>query len=410
MAALMAGGSIGDLKIDRSGEQTRSPVLGRVVGGLLLVVGLAFGIWYFAIPQHPTVQTVMAESVTQGNSGGTILNATGYVVARRAATVSSKVTGKIVEIFIEEGMSVTKGQLLARLDPVNVQVALDLAEAQWQSRQAATSETEVLAKEASLDLTRTQKLAESAIASQADLDAAQARLDSLRARLQRLQTEVQEAKRVTEVRQQDLEDLDIRAPFAGVVISKDAQPGEMISPVSAGGGFTRTGICTLVDMSSLEIEVDVNENYINRVTAGQPVEAVLNAYNDWRIQASVIAIVPTADRQKATVKVRIQFAELDPRILPEMGVKVSFQSPKDTQAVTPSRRLIRVENKTLFEENGRTYVWRVSNERIEKQAVTVRERVGDQALLEAGLSGGEVLIVNPPSGLANGQQVNVKNP
>jgi RND family efflux transporter MFP subunit len=313
----MEKGALDGLKIDRTRERDYSP--GR---WLILVVAAVLTLlaawWWLGRSAVPEVRTVTAREI--GAAQSTVLNASGYVTARRQATVSSKVTGKVMEVFIEEGMQVQQDQVLARLDDSNVRVSLRLAEAQLEAARSALRETQALLTEAAHKLNRTLKLVKRGVASAADLDAAQSGKDSLAARLESQRADVIVAQRQVDVWQQQIDDTIIRAPFAGIIVAKNAQPGEMISPLSAGGGFTRTGIGTLVDMSSLEIEVDVNESYINRVSAGQAVTAVLDAYPDWRIPAQVIAIIPTADRQRATVAVRIGFDELDPRILPDMGV------------------------------------------------------------------------------------------
>ncbi len=253
-----------------------------------------------------------------------VLDATGYVVARRHATVSAKVTGKVAELFLEEGMRVEAGQLLARLDDSVPRAALALAQSQSDAALAGLEETAVQIRQAQLDVDRIASLAAHNLMSKADLDRAQLSLEALRARLEHARNEAVVAQRNAAVQRQLLADMEIRAPFAGVVVAKAAQPGEMISPNSAGGGYTRTGICTIVDMTSLEVEVDVNEAYINRVAAQQPVTVALNAYPAEPIRAEVIAIIPTADRNKATVRVRIALLEANAHVLPDMGVKVAF--------------------------------------------------------------------------------------
>ena len=267
-----------------------------------------------------------ADNQTQSTSAQSqqILNASGYITARRKATVSAEITGRIVEIFIEEGTVVEKGQIVAQLDDTLAKVDLDLAKARVRSAEARISEIEVDLAEAKRVLARTEELIKTQIASQAALTKAQARVDTLKSSYERAAVDIDIAKLEVTRQRETVEKYVIRAPFDGVVVGKNAQPGEMISPVSAGGGFTRTGICTIVDMDSLEIEVDVNESYIGRVFAGQKVLATLDSYPDWDIPAAVIAVVPTANRDKATVKVRISLGVKDPRILPDMGVKVAF--------------------------------------------------------------------------------------
>jgi HlyD family secretion protein len=257
------------------------------------------------------------------------LVASGYIVARRKATVAAEVTGKVIEVNVEEGKVVREGDVLARLDSVLAEADLRLARSRLASAEAEVASVQADLRDAELVLSRTQSLSRRDFASTAELTRAEARVGVLRAPLQKESAELEtarlEAQRAAEVVEKHI----IRAPFSGIVTEKSAQPGEMISPLSAGGGFTRTGICTIVDMDSIEVEVDVNEAYIGRVEAGQRVDAVLDAYPDVVFPASVIAIVPTANRDKATVKVRIGFERKDPRILPEMGVKVTFaEEPK----------------------------------------------------------------------------------
>ena len=320
------------LRIDRTEIAPRRSGAKWIVVLVLLLI--AVGGWWFSLGKTASQKDgpVSAKTeITPAESGKkdlpasrTLLNASGYVTTRLDATVSSKITGKIAEVLVEEGMKVEKGQVLAKLDPSNAQSALRVAEARLALARATLTESQPLAAHAVAEYDRLVPLEASHSVSQSDLGKANSEAKMQLARLERLKSEIIVAEREVEGSQQQLDDTIIRAPFAGVVTTKDSQPGEMISPMSAGG-FTRTGICTLVDMTSLEIEVDVGESFINRVKPGQPVEATLDAYPDWKIPCKVIAIIPTADRQKATVKVRIGFEKTDPRILPQMGVKVAFQ-------------------------------------------------------------------------------------
>ncbi|MCG6861773.1 MAG: efflux RND transporter periplasmic adaptor subunit [Chromatiaceae bacterium] len=399
----MEKGALDGLKIDRTRERDYSP--GR---WLILVVSAVLTLlaawWWLGRSAVPEVRTVTAREI--GAAQSTVLNASGYVTARRQATVSSKVTGKVMEVFIEEGMQVQQDQVLARLDDSNVRVSLRLAEAQLEAARSALRETQALLTEAAHKLNRTLKLVKRGVASAADLDAAQSGKDSLAARLESQRADVIVAQRQVDVWQQQIDDTIIRAPFAGIIVAKNAQPGEMISPLSAGGGFTRTGIGTLVDMSSLEIEVDVNESYINRVSAGQAVTAVLDAYPDWRIPAQVIAIIPTADRQRATVAVRIGFDELDPRILPDMGVKVAFQEAEQS---SEQARGVVVPAAALRQDKGKDIVMVVDNGRVERRAVAVAERRDAEVVLSAGVNPGESVITEGPAELADGDSVREKH-
>ncbi|HEY9175762.1 MAG TPA: efflux RND transporter periplasmic adaptor subunit [Verrucomicrobiae bacterium] len=400
--------SLDELRIERRPE---SPAGSRI--WLLVVLGVALllvgaGVWWWRMPKAIEIRTVAARATVDAGGNRTVLNASGYVVARREATVSSKITGKVVEVLIEEGMSVREGQVLARLDDTNVKASLRLAEAELASARSGLDETRARLRQAELELKRLTELAKSRIASTAELDQAEAEAAALRARLAKQEQDVNVSERQVAVWQQQLEDTIIRAPFAGVVTSKNAQPGEMISPVSAGGGFTRTGICTIVDMASLEIEIDVNEGYINRVEAGQPVQATLDAYPEWKIPCTVIATIPTADRQKSTVRVRVGFDKLDRRILPEMSVKVAFR--ETGVATVNAARNVAVPKAALQEQNGRDVVWVAQNGRAERRAVTVSQVIGEEAELSAGLSGGERVVVNRPVGLADGSPVKELTP
>jgi RND family efflux transporter MFP subunit len=309
-------------------------------------------------------------------------------------------------VLIEEGMKVKEGQVLARLDDSNVKTSLDVAQAQLESARVSLEETRAQLKQADLEFKRSTDLAKLNIASQSDLDKAESDAMTLRARLARQELDITTAERQVTLWKQQIEDMVIRAPFDGVVTTKDAQPGEMISPVSAGGGFTRTGICTIVDMNSLEIELDVNESYINRVEPAQAAQATLDAYPDWMIPCHVIAIIPTADRQKATVKVRVGFDKLDPRILPDMAVKVAFLETAGAPAAAALAVL--VPKSALQNQDGHDVVFAVQNGRAERRAVTVSDTQGDDAVLSAGMSAGEKVIVDPPPGLKDGAAVKEK--
>jgi HlyD family secretion protein len=368
----------------------------------VVAIAIAAIAWAALRGARKEVKVAPAKAIA-GQAQGAVLNATGYVTARRQATVSSKVTGKVVEIFVEEGMRVKAGQELARLDAAHATRGLALAQAEAAAAASALEETRVRIREAQLDYDRAARLAQGEIASAADVDRARAQLDAARARLAAQSDQAATARRQVELQRQNVEDTIIRAPFDGIVVSKDAQPGEMISPVSAGGGFTRTGICTIVDMESLEIEVDVGEAYINRVKPNQRVEAVLDAYPDWRIPAHVITAVPTADRQKATVKVRIAFDQRDQRILPDMGVKVSFITDEPVAAATSS---VEVPKAAVRRDGEQDVVYVVNDGKAERRAVKVLSTEGELARLASGVSNGEQVVVEGPE-LVDGENVDV---
>jgi RND family efflux transporter MFP subunit len=399
---------LASLKIDREARGGGSRP-GLWIGLIVFLAAIAAGGWYLWT-REPVIEVRTAEAAVRTGAAGApnaVLNASGYVTARRRATVSSKVTGKVMEIFVEEGKAVKRGQILARLDDSQLRAMQSVEQAQLASAQKATAENEARLKEAELTLGRRQQLVKDKVISKAELDSAEAEVDSLRARIAMARQQVEVARRQLDARQTDLNDMVVRAPFDGVAISKDAQPGEMISPVSAGGGFTRTGICTIVDMSSLEIEVDVSESYINRVKPGQPVEAVLDAYPEWRIPSKVITSVPSADRQKATVRVRIAFDQLDPRILPDMGVKVSFlsEAPPVASAAEQARARVLVPKGAVRTLDGTSIVFVVRGGRVERRAVKLGGNDGDLMEVASGLTAGDRVVTEGVATLTDGARV-----
>ena len=396
------------LKIEREPLDAHSGGWVKWIVLLLFLAAAGGGAWYFLNRERPIAVEAGTVSERAAGAQASVLNASGYVTARRRATVSSKVTGKVIEVNVEEGMAVRQGQVLARLDDSTLQAALKLYKAQLEAAKRQIPEIEVRLAQARTQLQRQERLRKEGLNTPNDIDNARADVDSLVARIASLQEELKVAESQIAMQETAIDDTIIRAPFSGVAISKDAQVGEMISPVSAGGGFTRTGICTVVDMRSLEIEVDVNESYINRVRSAQPVTAVLDAYPDWQIPASVIAVVPTADRQKATVLVRIGFKELDPRILPDMGVKVTFLREADAAAAPMAQAVTLVPQAAVKSEGGSTFVYLIVNNTVERRAVKVGGTDGDRVEVFAGLKGGDRIVVSPPPDLAPGKLIEVK--
>lgn len=396
--------SLDALKIERREDRARRKSwIWLIITAALVIIATGVSWWH---SRPPVVRVVRVAAPSDGGSGA-VLNASGYVTARRQATVSSKITGKVTEVDVEEGMKVAAGQVLARLDDSTAKKQLALAEAQQAAARSALTATRVDLKLARLDLERTRNLAQQDISTQADLDAARAKAEALAAQLATGRQDVKVAQKQVALARQGVEDTVIRAPFAGVVTTKDAQPGEMISPVSAGGGFTRTGICTVVDMSSLEIDVDVNEAYIDRVRPGQKVDATLDAYPEWKIPAHVITVVPAADRQKATVRVRIAFDHLDPRILPDMGIKVAFLSEAKAGGGSAGTAVL-VPKDAVHREGKTTFVYLVSDGKIERRAVRLGVEENDQAQVLAGLHGGEKLVVAAGEELEDGEAVKAR--
>lgn len=396
---------LASLRIDREpARKTRAPWAAIVLSLTALVIA---ALWWFNRQQAAIQVKVDVAREIGASQAGSVLNASGYVTARTMATVSSKVTGKVVAILIEEGMVVEEGQILARLDDRNLVRQRSLASAQVDAAEAALAETHALLREAHLSLRRVTDLVSKGFATESERDTAQAQAESLEARLATQKHNVEVARRQVDVWDQQIEDTLIRAPFAGVIVSKDAQPGEMISPVSAGGGFTRTGIGTLVDMSSLEIEVDVNEAYINRIVADQRVTANLDAYPDWPIGCHVIAIIPTADRQKATVEVRIGFDKLDDRILPDMGVKVTFHESEQKRREPAPVAALYVPNEAVAFSGSESEVWIVSAGQATRKRIVGAGRDANGYRITSGLAAGDRVITASDRPLEEGITIEV---
>lgn len=402
--------SLDQLRIERSPEKPAKSYTKPLVAAVVVILLIIVAVGYYSVfkPGSAIEVSTAIASELQGQSAATVLNASGYVTARRQATVSSKFTGRVTEVLIEEGMRVEKGQVLARLDDSNIRASYMLAEAQWISAQRGLNETQTLLDEALVNFERNSRLVERDLASEQELDRSRALSGSLAAQLERKKADVEVAARQLDIYRIQLEDMVIRAPFAGVIVAKNAQPGEMISPVSAGGGFTRTGIGTIVDMTSLEIEIDVNEAYINRVTEGQGVMATLDAYPDWDIPCHVIAIIPTADRQRATVEVRVGFDELDPRILPDMGVKVAFQEVESTAAGSNRPSGVLIPQSAIRRIDGTDYVYVVEQGRVERRAVAAGDTRGGDQLIASGLTSGERVVLDAPPEVVDGISVQEK--
>jgi RND family efflux transporter MFP subunit len=401
-----------ELRIDRDAPAATASRPHRLwigLGAALVVAVAALG---WALMREPAVEVrvAAARAMPSGAGGTSVLDATGYVTARRQATVSAKITGKVREVLIEEGQKVAAGDVLARLDDSEARVDVELRRAQVASARAQLAEAEAEGANAGRELARQQELEARKLTSASALDTARTQADTTRARVASQQSAIRVAEEALQAALVQLDNTIVRAPFDGVVTVKAAQPGEMISPISAGGGSIRTGIGTIVDMDSLEIQVDVSEAYINRVRPGQSVEAVLNAYPDWRIPASVIAIVPTADRSKATVKVRIALGEKDARIVPEMGVRVAFLEPEGSASgrAPAAPRGVLVPSAALARDADRDVVWLVQGGQVERRAVTLGGSQGDSRQVLAGLASGDLVVVDAPETLKDGDEVKVQ--
>ena len=401
------------LRMDRGADAAAVKRRSRplVIGAVLLLLSVtALVAWLLLKPTYISVQTAAARVVqdsaadASSGAGARLLNASGYVVPRLQAVVSSKVTGKVSEVLIEEGRHVKAGQVLARLDDATAQDQVNVAKSQLAAAQAAAAQIDVEHANAGRDLERTRALYARHLVSQSDMDGATTKEASLKASLDSARQQADVAANTLQLDQQLLDDTVIRSPFAGVVVSKDAQPGEMISPNSAGGGNTRTGIATVVDMSSLEIEVDVNEAYIGRVHTAQKVDAVLDAYPDWHIPSHVVSIIPTADRDKATVKVRVGFDQLDPRILPQMSIQVWFLGDAVTGNQAPPARVM-IPQAALHKDGASPYVFIFADGRVERRAVKVGAITGSDVEVLAGVAGDEKVIVTSDKPLSDGLRV-----
>ena len=398
------------LKIDRDAEPApgRGP-RGWLVGGLIAVAAVVIAVvltWWFSKPHAVLVQT-QTVAVQGGDSGaGSILNASGYVVAEQQATVSSQITGMIAAVYAQEGMRVKQGEVLALLDDRGARAALAAAQGQLQADQALVAQNQAQLLKDRQNLRRTEALAKQHLVSQSDLDDAVAAVDMDKAALDHVRGQVKVDQDNLKAAQIGLSYTVIRAPFPGVVTEKYAHPGEMISP-AAVGGFTQTGICTLVDMKSLEIDVDVNEAYIQRVKNDMRVDAVLDAYPNWHIPAHVISVVPTANKEKATVKVRIAFDKLDPRILPQMGVQVWFYAEANSSSTQTSVATISIPQSAVHGSGASQYVFLVANGHVKQQSVKVLPGANQQVTVVSGLNGGETLVTSSPSSLRDGEAVRV---
>ncbi|HKV24293.1 MAG TPA: efflux RND transporter periplasmic adaptor subunit [Candidatus Acidoferrum sp.] len=374
--------------------------------GLVVILG---GLAFAFRNQTPVVEVAIAQKPEDGGREA-ILNASGYVTPRRRATIAAKITGRVTGVFFDEGTHVHKGQLLATLDESDAKRALDSAKADRDASQAAIADLQVQLRLAEIELHRAKELRQAGVQSQEQLDTASTNADSLKAKIDLAREQVQASDARISVAQQSVDNCVITAPYDGIVVSKDAQVGEMVSPISAGGGFTRTGIATVVDMNSNEIEVDVNEAYIARVKDHMPVIAVLDAYPNWQIPSHVRTVIPTADRQKATVKVRISFDKLDPRILPDMGVKVTFledQVAKKGAAKAPTVEAL-LPTSAFHDDEGKKIVYLVKNDHLERRAVSVGNVQGDQTEVLSGIVAGDTVVVNGPQNLQDGMAVQIK--
>ncbi|WP_397422935.1 efflux RND transporter periplasmic adaptor subunit [Phenylobacterium sp.] len=372
---------------------------------------IAIGLWFLA----PLVGPADVEAVPVVAIAGTswseesLLEASGYIVARRQATVSSKISGKVLDLYIEEGQRVDAGQILARLDASNLSAALEQSRAQVAVAQASAQEAQLELEHAVPRDRRLRELHAKGFLSDQAVDDSRNSAETAQAALVVAQRQVTSARAALEVAQRSLDDMVIRAPFAGVVTVKAAQPGEIVSPISGAGGFTRTGIGTIVDMDSLEVEVDVSESFIGRVKTGMQARVTLTAYPEAAIPAEVIAVVPTADRSKATVLVRVGLKARDPRIVPDMGARVAFLSPPATLTAVPTTRSFLIPRAAVTVESGQNgHVFVISGARVERRAVRLGGGRGEDQVILAGVASGERLAISRKKPLTDGAKIRIQ--
>lgn len=393
---------------DQGGPPRWVWALGAGAVALALAGGAA---WWFIAGQRPVaVQTATATANGTDAGGSAVLQATGYVTARRMATVSAQITGTLTEVLIDEGVRVSKGQVLARLDDTGLRAGLAAAEAQVRSAEASTGQLRAQLAQAEADARRQAELAASGMTTRQAQEQAATAVKAYKAQIDAAQRQVEVAQAQVRQARVSFDHATVRAPFDGIVTARAAQVGEIISPLSAGGGFTRTGVGTIVDMDSLEVNVDVNEAYIAQVRPDMPCEAVLDAYPDWKIPAHVVAVIPSADRGKATVKVRVALEQKDERVVPDMGVRVSFLAakPKPEAAPRPGVRVPAdaVRPDAAASAAGAEMVYVVVDGKAQRRPVAADPAsTGKTRLVTRGLKAGDSVIVSPPDTLQDGAPV-----
>ncbi|HKT42025.1 MAG TPA: efflux RND transporter periplasmic adaptor subunit [Rhodanobacteraceae bacterium] len=397
-----------ELRIDRAQRDDDQSRLRWpwIAGAVIVVLILAGGGTAFALRGHAaTVETRTAVAAASG-SDAAVLQATGYVVARRQATISAQIIGTLTQVSVDEGAHVKQGQILARLDPTAYQAQLDSTKAQYAAAQAGVIKARVTLQQDRANAARMDAVVARGYVSKQDAQQANTLVDTDKAALDAAIKQAQAAQDQVRAAQVNVDFTIIRAPFDGVVTDKAAEVGEIVSPYTSGGGGIAGGLATIVDMNSLEVDVDVNEAYISRVVPGMPVEAVLDAYPDWRIPAHVIAIIPSADKSKATVKVRIALDQKDPRIIPQMGVRVSFLEKKDANR-KPLPGVL-VPKSAIVQRDGKDVVFVVKDGHAERTGVTTGADFSDMKQVTQGLNAGAEVVTTPSADLKDGEKVQVK--
>jgi RND family efflux transporter MFP subunit len=376
------------------------------VSGVVVLLAVATGAWALMRDRAVEVRVAVAEG-RGGVKGSAGLTADGYVVARTKASVSSKVPGRLAYLGVEEGDRVREGAVIARLEAAEYEAAVRQTASEMLAADATVIEAAAQLTQAERALERAQRLhADSLIAEQRYEDAVTA-LATARARLRAAEARREAARQANASTQASLDNTIIRAPFSGTVLRKDAEVGEVVAPAVAGGGLTRGAVVTMADLSTLEVEVDINEAYIGSIRDDQPAEIVLDAYPGVTFSGHVRQIVPTADRQKATVLVRVAIDSDDPRILPEMGARVVFQENVTNESAEPLQPRIYVPSGAVRGEGGEDVVWVMVDGHARRRSIDAGPVMGDAREVRSGLSAGETIILDPPAELADGARVKV---
>jgi RND family efflux transporter MFP subunit len=332
-----------------------------------------------------------------GGGGATSVTANGYVVARTRASVSSKVPGRLAYLGVAEGSYVQRGQVIARLENADYEAQVAQAEANLSSNRARLVEAEADREQLDREARRLREIRarNTQLISQQEVDAGETRATTATARARSAAAQVTAAQAALRYARVNLQNTEIRAPFTGTVLRKEAEVGEVVAP-SVGGGLTRGAVVTMADLTTLEVDVDVNEAYIARIRTGQGARITLDAYPETSFVGRVRQVVPTADRQRATVQVKVTIVDRDPRILPEMGARVDFIEPEARLASGPARPSaprIRVPVAAVRESGGQPVVWLVRDGKLESRAVQAGPASGGFREVRSGLSGGEMLLV-----------------
>jgi len=391
------------LKIDRSLAPARSRRRRWLWPVLALVAALAAGGYYLWAPRAVVVQTTPIVT-TFPSQQYVVLNATGYVVAQRKAAIASKATGQLEWLGVAEGSRVKAGEVVARIDNRDVLAQAQSAQANVRAARAGLEQALAEERDAAQLLKRNQDLVAKGFVAQATVDTAKARYDRAAAGVANARAAIGAAEANARNAQVSVDYTLIRAPFDGVILSKSANVGDMVTPFSSAAD-SKGAVVTMADMSTLEVEADVSESSLSKVSVGQPAEIQLDALPDMRFRGHISRMVPTVDRAKATVMTKVRFDQIDPRVLPEMSAKVAFLS----QEVTPDQQkpLVAVAADALTQRDGRTVVFVVREDRAQSVPVTPGIKVGDLTAITGEVKSGEKAVANPPESLASGALVKI---